>query len=412
MNEDIKVGGLVEMAREEGVGGEEIVLPEPPKKRSKIWFIFILCIGLAIAVGFMLFGGKKQNEEAQSSLPTPVPQDLSRYSTDTDEDRIPDFIEEKLGFNHEFSELERCFNSKCSATNTEEIARIPRNVMILLDSSGSMSQKVGEQTKMEAAKIAIREYLKKAEKLESTRVGLIVYGDKGSNSQADKGISCTSIETKVELGELKLETIEQDLADIRPAGWTPIGLALKEAAESFIPKEKETGKEIEKPTQVINEVVVISDGVETCDSDPLGQAKLLFEGSEKIIVHVIGFAVAEADNESLRAISRAAEGTYATAPTIDELKLAMDLQWDNYVRRAKEEACRVKGYDTYLACKDDTWARLKAYISQELSRDPKELTYEEKLKIDRIRYTFPAYMAGTLDPAFTSSPRPSTETPN
>jgi len=159
-------------------------------------------------------------------------------------------------------------------------------------------------------------------------------------------------------------------------------------------------------------VVVISDGVETCDSDPLGQAKLLFEGSEKIIVHVIGFAVAEADNESLRAISRAAEGTYATAPTIDELKLAMDLQWDNYVRRAKEEACRVKGYDTYLACKDDTWARLKAYISQELSRDPKELTYEEKLKIDRIRYTFPAYMAGTLDPAFTSSPPPSTETPN
>jgi len=74
------------------------------------------------------------------------------------------------------------------------------------------------------------------------------------------------------------------------------------------------------------------------------------------------------------------------------------------VRRAREEACKTRGYELYLACKDEAMAKVNAYISQELSRDPRVLLYEEKLKIDRLRYTFPAYMAGTLDEELKTAP--------
>lgn len=362
----------------------------------------VLIVGVVLGISLVIARRNQQTDQPLPEVGKPII-DLSRYEQDTDRDRIPDFIEKIIGYNPEVSELERCFNSKCEATNLEAVERAPRNVMILLDSSGSMQQMVGNQTKMEAAKIAISEYLKKTSELESTKVGLIVYGDKGTNANKDKEMSCKSVETVVKLGELKLESSEKDLKNIQPAGWTPIGLAIGEAEKSFV--EKETSAKDAPSAQVINEIVIISDGVETCDTNPVEAAKSVYEGNQRIVVHVIGFAVgSKADNQALREISQVGGGTYATAPTIDELKLAMDLQWDNYVRRAREEACKTRGYELYLACKDEAMAKVNAYISQELSRDPRVLLYEEKLKIDRLRYTFPAYMAGTLDEELKTAP--------
>lgn len=378
---------------------------------------------LFIGAGVLLFvallvtaGGKKKQTPAPRPQSSASSLDLSRYQDDPDGDHIPSFIEQKMisqGYNFDptVSELDRCFNTKCDSVNTEEIKRIPRNVMLLLDSSGSMKEKVGGQTKMESAKIAIKEYLKKTSELPNTKVGLVVYGHKGSNAEADKAESCSSAETKVPLGKLDLASADSALADAQPVGWTPIGLALREAGKNFDELEKSYDKENPRPEKIINEVVIISDGVETCDTNPLQAAKDLFGSKNNVIVHVIGFAVdGVANNKALRDISQAAGGTYATAPTIDELKLAMDLQWDNYVRRAREDSCRTKGFANFSACKDYALSHVISYTNAELSRDPKELPYDEKLKIDRIRYVFPAYINGTLDP-FAPSPEPASTSP-
>lgn len=393
---------------------KEILPPLPEKKllsKGKLIFIAVAGVLVLTALLTMMMGGNRQKTEPNVVTNSSGQKiDLSRYAEDSDSDRVPSFIESKLkDFDPNVSELDRCFNNMCNSINAEEIKRIPRNVIILLDSSGSMQQKVGEQAKMESAKIAIKEYLKKTSELPSTKVGLIIYGHKGSNKEADKAESCESAETKVPLGELTLATGEAALSDVQPVGWTPIGLALKEAAKNFDELEKSYDEtDNPRPEKVINEVVIISDGVETCDTNPVQAAKDLFDGKNKVVVHVIGFAVDSiADNKSLRNISQAAGGTYATAPTIEELKLAMDLQWDAYVRRAREDSCRIKGYANFQACKDEKLARVNAYISSELSRDPKELPYEEKLKIDRMRYTFPGYINGTLDTFAIPSPPPS-----
>lgn len=426
MAEDVKLPTeteeVLEELKQDDLAGIEPNLQTPSdplagnKTNKKLIFVIAAAAIIVVLALLVTRAGRRSNTTTAPGA-SAGQVDLSRYGEDPDSDRIASFIEKKIGYDPNVSELDRCFNTKCDTVNTEEIKAIPRNVMILLDSSGSMEQKVGDQTKMDSAKIAIKEYLKKASSLQNTRVGLIVYGHKGSNSLADKEASCQSAEIKVPLGELKVDMADGALAEIRPVGWTPIGLALREAVKSFqvqaSPSPIAKASPDAKPTKVINEVVIISDGVETCDTNPVQAAKELYDSQDKVVVHVIGFAVeSTADNKALREISQAAGGTYATAPTIDELKLAMDLQWDNYVRRAREDACRIKGYENFLVCTDEALAKVNAYVSAELARDPRQLTHEEKLKIDRIRHVFPAYIRGTLDPLALSTVGSPATTPN
>jgi hypothetical protein len=69
---------------------------------------------------------------------------------------------------------------------------------------------------------------------------------------------------------------------------------------------------------VINEVVIISDGVETLRHQSGGGSERTFESADQVIVHVIGFAVDSTADNKASAILAACRWTYATAPTIDE----------------------------------------------------------------------------------------------
>lgn len=366
-------------------------------------------IVVIVLVAGLIFGrGNKKKQVIVTPSPSPAI-DLSRYDDDPDDDKVPSFVEVKTGLNPNSSEVEECFKNRCNVPSIQEVNRKPRNVMILLDSSGSMEQKVGGVTKMESAKQAIAEYMKKAESLPLTRVGLVVYGHKGSNQQKDKEVSCKSAEVVAPLGKLTGAEVPTLLANISPVGWTPIGLALSTAEES-IKKSVEENKKSKTPTEeAVNEVVIISDGIETCDTNPVEAAKNLAGSAEKVTVHVIGFAVGDSEGGELRKIAEAGGGTYATAPSIDELKVAMDLQWENYVRKTREAACDKVGAKLYYACIDRAIALVKSWVSAELSRDPRQLSYQEKLKIDRLRWVVPSYMRGKLDDGNGSSYIPPSE---
>lgn len=69
------------------------------------------------------------------------------------------------------------------------------NVAILLDASGSMAGKVDGGQKMALAKQSIQKFAQNLP--EGSNVSLQVYGHKGSNSQADKELSCKSTETVI-----------------------------------------------------------------------------------------------------------------------------------------------------------------------------------------------------------------------
>ena len=52
-------------------------------------------------------------------------------------------------------------------------------------------------------------------------------------------------------------------------------------------------------------IVLVSDGIETCDDDPCGVIKALKESGIKFILHVVGFDVDEKGKEQLNCMARA-----------------------------------------------------------------------------------------------------------
>ena len=88
-------------------------------------------------------------------------------------------------------------------------------------------------------------------------------------------------------------------------GYTPIAYSLGQAANDFPADAKE------------RVIVLVSDGKETCQGDPVVAAKAL--AGKGITVHTVGFVVDTAARGQLQAIARATGGSYFDAPVGPEL---------------------------------------------------------------------------------------------
>src|SRR6185295_15019366 len=88
-------------------------------------------------------------------------------------------------------------------------------------------------------------------------------------------------------------------------GYTPIAYSLDQAVGDFPADAKE------------RVIVLVSDGKETCQGDPLLTAKAL--AGSGITIHTVGFVVDTAARGQLQAIARATGGTYFDAPVGPEL---------------------------------------------------------------------------------------------
>lgn len=135
------------------------------------------------------------------------------------------------------------------------------NVEIILDSSGSMAATVGNKSRMKLAKESILNFVKDLP--EESNVGLRVYGFKGSNAVSDKKLSCGSNELVYGLKPYDEAGFKKALDKFSPTGWTPLAKAI-ELAQNDLSAFKG-----EKNTNII---YIVSDGVETCDGDPVMSA--------------------------------------------------------------------------------------------------------------------------------------------
>ncbi|MBB4824821.1 Ca-activated chloride channel family protein [Sporosarcina luteola] len=193
------------------------------------------------------------------------------------------------------------------------------NVLVILDSSGSMGKDIGGQTQMAAAKKAIVQFVE--ELPQEANVGLRVYGHKGTGSAADKGMSCSSSDLLFPLQSYDKSTFQQSLEQVKPAGWTPTELALKEAQMDLASFKGESNTNI---------VYLVSDGVSTCDDDPVAAAQSLYDSDITPIINVIGFNVDHEGQRQLKTVAKAVGGMY------QDVQNAKTLQ--NELNRAKEVA--------------------------------------------------------------------------
>lgn len=183
------------------------------------------------------------------------------------------------------------------------------NLEIILDSSGSMGADGGGETRMEQAKREIQNFL--ASTPEEANVSLRVYGHKGTSDAADKEMSCSAIEEVYERGPYDEAAFQEAMDQFEPAGWTPVAGALESAAESFegLVEEKNT-----------NLIYLVSDGIETCDGDPVTAAKSFAGSNISPIINVIGFNADSKAQQQLKEVAKEAGGAYKNVHNAEGLR--------------------------------------------------------------------------------------------
>jgi len=207
------------------------------------------------------------------------------------------------------------------------------NIEILIDSSGSMANLANGKTRMEVAKEAIRQFLKDAP--ENANVALRVYGHKGTGSDADKELSCKSSEMVYSFDSYDETKFTKALNAFEPAGWTPL-------AQSMI-QAKDDMKNFDGKTNT-NMIYVVSDGIETCDGNPVEAAKSFSESNIKPIINIIGFDVDGDGQKQLKEMAEQANGTYTNVYNSEQLssefEKAQDAleEWEKWKENAEYQA--------------------------------------------------------------------------
>ncbi len=172
------------------------------------------------------------------------------------------------------------------------------NIEFILDASGSMLEKAGERSRAEIAKEVISRLA--GEIPPNIKLGLRVYGHRYPES--DKARSCEDIQLLSPLGSGDAGRMAEQLKGVQPRGWTAMGRSLEQA-----------GEEMAAHLTNINNIVLLSDGKETCDGKPVEVAQRLKEGPARITVHTIGFAIDEDARKELEEMASVSGGSYNEA---------------------------------------------------------------------------------------------------
>ena len=182
-----------------------------------------------------------------------------------------------------------------------ESASAPRDTILVVDASGSMWGQIDGVNKIVIARDVIEGLVRGLP--DNQRLGLVAYGHR------KKG-DCDDIQTLADVGADRASMIAQ-IRTLTPMGMTPLTQSVQHAAETL------------NYTKNAATVILVSDGLETCDADPCALAKALAENGLDFTVHVIGFDVTEQERKGLACIAEETDGTFLAADNADELTAAL-----------------------------------------------------------------------------------------
>jgi Ca-activated chloride channel family protein len=124
------------------------------------------------------------------------------------------------------------------------------------------------------------------------------------------------------MGSGDSNTIIERIQSISPKGKTPITKAIELAANQLETIEEETA------------VVLVSDGLETCEGDPCAYVRGLKDKGIKFKMDVVGFDVKSVERRQLEYIVKAGEDRYFTAKNTMQLKQALTEVKKEVVKKA------------------------------------------------------------------------------
>jgi len=136
-------------------------------------------------------------------------------------------------------------------------------------------------------------------------LGLVAYGHRVKGA-------CDDIETLIEPGQLDAGAYMAAVGALSPKGKTPMTQAVRQAAEALKFTEKEAT------------VILVSDGIETCDPNPCAVAEELERLGVGLTVHTVGFGLDDQGAVAqLKCLAEKTGGISVLASNANELESAL-----------------------------------------------------------------------------------------
>lgn len=178
-----------------------------------------------------------------------------------------------------------------------------QRVILVLDASGSMWGQINGTAKMDIAKDVVGKVISgwKPE----DEIGLVAYGHR------KKG-ACDDIETLITPGTLDAGQFMSTVKALNAKGKTPMTQAVRQAAEALKFTEKQAT------------VILVSDGIETCDPNPCAVAEELEKMGIGLTVHTVGFGLDDKGAvDQLKCLAERTGGMAVLAENAEELEGAL-----------------------------------------------------------------------------------------
>ena len=241
-----------------------------------------------------------------------------------------------------------------------------QSMVLILDSSGSMWGKVKGEPKIKIAKSVLKDLIKNMPG--NINTGIMTYGHRRKGD-------CNDIEMILPIGKLDPETAIDRINAISPKGKTPLSAAVDQAA-----------KALEYATQRAS-IILISDGLETCEGNPCRLAEKLAMAGFNFTIHVIGFDLTESEQAQLKCLAEKTGGLFLAANdaaglrkslfyTVEKLKQPPPPEQEN-LGEAQLDAPETISAGSVFKIKWQGPASLKDYISiaVKTAKDPDYVDY-------------------------------------
>ena len=191
------------------------------------------------------------------------------------------------------------------------VAQIPQQklpektrILFLLDGSGSMLAKWENTYRITVAKKLLTDLVDSLRNDDKLELGLRVYGH-----QYDRRLGrCDDTKLEAPFAKNNHDRIISVLRNIGPKGTTPIAYALEQAAKDF-PNDVKTR----------NIIIIITDGIESCDGDPCAVSLALQKQNIFLKPFIIGIGMDKKFEEQFGCM-----GSFYDAANISEFRNALD----------------------------------------------------------------------------------------
>ncbi|MBP9047361.1 MAG: VWA domain-containing protein [Tabrizicola sp.] len=174
--------------------------------------------------------------------------------------------------------------------------------IIVLDASGSMWGQIDGRPKLEIAREALGSVLSGLDP--ATEIGLMAYGHR------EKG-SCADIELVVPPAPGTAQAITDAANTMKFLGKTPLTEAVRRAAADL------------KSTEEKATVILITDGIETCEADPCALGAELEASGVDFTAHVVGFGLTAEEGATVACLAKNTGGSYIEAKDAGSLVEAL-----------------------------------------------------------------------------------------